>query len=305
MNRGKVPTANGQDFPSLRRGQDFRSSTIPSTSPQLSTLNTSLIDPFMISPTESSDSIAQSLTPASSVRSPSYHSSQVPKILSNTVDTAQCKLEKHLDLYYDCFHNAHPWVLPRRPLNRLIHSSRDQMERLLTVMAFIGSTYTTKGQSIYLREKALTEMAAPDLPRTPFSVQALLILSIGTHCCSDFQLARDTLDRAINIALELGMHCRNFAAANGNRDPVLEESWRRTWWGVYVTDASIEAIARTLNPRTNFANADVDLPCEEIDYRHEVWLLAVHDQCMHNLIRSRPYRLRERSQNIWSGTWLR
>jgi hypothetical protein len=251
------------------------------------------------------DSIVQPLTTVSSMRFSSYHTSKLPNTPPVAPSTAENQLEKHLDLYYTFFHGAHPWVLPRRRLNRLIQSRRSQIQELLIVMEFIGSTYTSEGQSKCLRQKALTMMAGPDLPKTPFSIQSLLIFSVGVHCGSDFQLARDTLDRAISMALEMGMHFQCFAASNGNGDPVLEESWRRTWWGLYITDASIEAISRTLNPRTYYVNADVDLPCEEINYRHEVWLTAANDSCVPTLRYSRTYHFCEHSQNIWSGTWPR
>jgi hypothetical protein len=87
------------------------------------------------------------------------------------------------------------------------------------------------------------------------------------------------LDRAINIALEIGMHLQSFAVANGNGDAVLEESWRRTYWGMFVVEATIEAIRRTYNFKLWHIHADVDLPCEELEYRNEVGTMYLFFEC--------------------------
>jgi hypothetical protein len=213
--------------------------------------------------------IAQPLSPTSMVN-PTYQPLILHGGVPNALSAAESELEKHLNLYYTFFHNAHPWVLPRRRLNRMIKSHKEQIQGLLTVMEFIGSTYTSEGQSSYLRQRALDAMSEPELPKTPFTTQALLILAVGVHCCSDFSLARDTLDRAISIALEIGMHFQSYAVIHGNEDPVLAESWRRTWWGLFVIEGSVEAIRRTSNFSTWHVHSDVDLPCEEIDYENEV-----------------------------------
>lgn len=149
-------------------------------------------------------------------------------------------------------------------------TDRNQVQGLLTVMDFIGSTFTTEGQSDSLRERAVSTMSVPSLPKTAFTVQALLILSVGVHCCTDFQLARNTLDRAIDIAMEIGMHLQSFAVANGNGDAVMEESWRRTFWGMFVVEGTIEAIRKTYSFKLWHLHADVGLPCEELEYRTEV-----------------------------------
>jgi len=149
-------------------------------------------------------------------------------------------------------------------------SHKDQIQELLAVMEFVGSTYAPEGQSQYLRQRAIGIIYRPDLRKDAFTVQALLLLAVGVHCCSNFQQARAILDRAISIALEIGMELRTFCSANGNGDAVLEESWRRTWWGLFTVDGSFEAIHRSHTFRTWHVQTDVDLPCEEYDYASEV-----------------------------------
>jgi len=186
------------------------------------------------------------------------------------ISSAQGGFAINLGLYYKFFHAAHPWIVPRGCLNRLMVSHRTQVQDLLAVMEFIGSTYSSEGQSQYLKQRATNIMYRPNICKTSFTVQALLVLAIGVHSCSNFQQARATLDKAISIALEIGMESRNFCSANGYGNPVLEESWRRTWWGLFVVDGCFEAIHRSHTFRTWHVQSDVDLPCEESDYASEV-----------------------------------
>jgi hypothetical protein len=137
-------------------------------------------------------------------------------------------------------------------------------------MEFVASTFTPEGQSAQLKERAIDTMSRHALPLTGFTVQALLLLAISVHCSNGFELARSLLDKAISIALEIGMQFNLFAAANGNGDPVLEESWRRTWWGMYVVDGVFEVIQRSSSFTLWNVTTDVGLPCEEKDYDSEV-----------------------------------
>lgn len=187
----------------------------------------------------------------------------VPNVSHNSTTT-------YLDLYYTYFHHAHPYLLPRRRFDAYIQTHRNQLEDLLAVLEFIASTYTLEGQSLPLKQRAITTMSQNDLPLTGFTVQALILLSISVHCCNGFELARSLLDRAIGIALEIGMHFSLFAAANGNGDPVLEESWRRTWWGLYIVDGVFEVIRRSTSFTLWNIKNDVNLPCEEKEYDSEV-----------------------------------
>jgi hypothetical protein len=80
------------------------------------------------------------------------------------------------------------------------------------------------------------------------------------------------MDAAIRIALDLTMFRRRFAVENGEGDAVLEESWRRTWWQVYISDAIFAAIRREAAFPTREVDVSVELPCEEEDYETGVSL---------------------------------
>jgi len=93
------------------------------------------------------------------------------------------------------------------------------------------------------------------------------------------------MNAATHLALDLGMHDRKFAEQNGNGDAILEESWRRTWWQIYVADAFFAAMARANTFPTCNVNATVELPCEEEDYEagvsYPVCLILCHGVAFH------------------------
>lgn len=72
------------------------------------------------------------------------------------------------------------------------------------------------------------------------------------------------------MALDLGMNRSDFATQHRRNDPILEESWRRTWWEVYITDAHIAGSTHTYPFRTTGIQMDVRLPCEEEEYESGV-----------------------------------
>ena len=109
-------------------------------------------------------------------------------------------------------------------------------------MQYIGSLYAQDFASSELKELAFSQLDIPGLPPNGFSVLALLLTAIPMHAEDEMERARIILDRAIYMALELRMNSRNFA--NMERDPVLAESWRRTYWGLYVTDAMFAGTRR-------------------------------------------------------------
>lgn len=149
-------------------------------------------------------------------------------------------------------------------------------------MQYIGSLFAQDFSSSELKDVAFNQLDIPGMPPNGFTVQGLLLIAISMHAEDEMERARITLDRAIYIALEIRMNSRTFS--NMERDPVLAESWRRTYWGLYVTDAMFARSRRAPHflsvflislPPTNpqltqlrlyTIEANVELPCEEADY---------------------------------------
>lgn len=165
--------------------------------------------------------------------------------------TERCKLEQALKIgkrlltLHSFFHKAHPYVLPRYYFQARLDSDPESLKYLYSVMQYIGSLYAPEVSSSELKDMALNQLDLPNLPPNGFTVQALMLMAIATHGDDEFDLGRSILDRAIYMALEIRMNSRTFA--NMERDPVLAESWRRTYWGLYVTDSTCARIRQGSN----------------------------------------------------------
>jgi nicotinate-nucleotide pyrophosphorylase (carboxylating) len=116
-----------------------------------------------------------------------------------------------------------------------------------------------------------------NLPKTGFSVQAMMIFAIAQHHSNLKLEARRTLDMAISIGLELRINSKEFAYEHGEGDPVLEESWRRTYYFLYMADQHF-AISAT-NPLFTMIHVEneVDLPCDDEFYETGVSTSGVRE----------------------------
>lgn len=187
---------------------------------------------------------------------------------TNHVDSSQATSESiTLGLYYEFFHSAHPCVLPRQSLNK--YSKGQEIQPLLLVMNYIGSLFATSTSMESLQQEIqnyLVSLRSRTRSVTGFDVQAVLLYSITIYWCNEPDTGVDLLDETIRLALELGINRQEFAQENSRGDPILAESWRRTWWQIYITDAHIAGSTHKFPFRTSNIEMTVDLPCEELDY---------------------------------------
>ncbi|PYH43349.1 Zn(II)2Cys6 transcription factor [Aspergillus saccharolyticus JOP 1030-1] len=143
-----------------------------------------------------------------------------------------------IQLYYHHFHRSHPVLLPRRALASSV--AQHVPDFIPHIMRYIGSHYTatpTLKDGYY--QPAYTALTAT---KDGFHVQGLLLLSILEHSHGREEAARRLLREAIQVAYSIGMHTQGFARENSRGYPVLEESWRRTWWELYVTEGLMAAM---------------------------------------------------------------
>ena len=185
---------------------------------------------------------------------------------SRPVDVAS---DPFIDMYYNCFHKFHPCILPRKRLAFYMKdiSKESRLAPVITAVRFIGSLYCRSPQSSTIRQEVADAIAtAQQGPLDPFTIQAELLYSVALFWYGDRGQARQGLTDAICQAVELGMHKREFAAAYGEGDAVLEECWRRTWWQLYLVDASYFHIQRDSPFHSRDIPTNTDLPCEEAEY---------------------------------------
>ena len=140
------------------------------------------------------------------------------------------------------------------------------LQHVEAAMRYIGSFYVAQAPTPTLGLEAERAVCNMTYPKDGFKVQAMLILAIGLDGYTYQEKALQLLVEAQDIALELGMNRREFAMLNGNGLNVLEESWRRTWWELFVVDGMIAGVHQKSSFRLNEIAAEVGLPCEEEHY---------------------------------------
>lgn len=197
--------------------------------------------------------------------SPSSSSSQQQQVSARR--SADSLAARCLDSFYHHFHAAHPFLLPKAHLLRYAKQT-GRLEHLLAAVRWVGSLYLDVGDPVRasLFEEAYSLAFAPTRARDAFLVQALLLLTLGLDGSCQQDKARVILADVESLAVAIALNMRPFAAVNGQGDPVLEESWRRTWWDLFVADGMIAGVHRVTNFALFDVPADVALPCEEHRY---------------------------------------
>ncbi|KAK7414185.1 hypothetical protein QQX98_006971 [Neonectria punicea] len=169
--------------------------------------------------------------------------------------------DAHLELYYEHFHCAHPFILPRPALQDSIAKQTPNAYHLVAVMRHIGSFYadpkTPRSDPLHQGASDLVD---------GFTVQTTILLALAKSMCSEQAAAEDLLAQAIEQTQRIGMNTKSFADTAQISIPVLAESWRRTWWMLYLVDAHFSVIRRDYAPTLEGALHHVDLPCEDEAY---------------------------------------
>ena len=183
--------------------------------------------------------------------------------------------ETVMDIFYSNFYNAHPFVIPQK----LYRQKPALLPPILkTVILFVGSHFIPGFSQDKLRNAA-ANITSDRIPADGFKVQGLLLFGMSLFARCEQELALAIIDQAIDLALNLGMNSRNFAITHGMGSSVIEESWRRTWWELYMVDgilSSLNSIHHTF--RLQHIHTDVPLPCEESDYAECKTITTFHLQ---------------------------
>ncbi|KAM5490602.1 hypothetical protein MaudMau93_002406 [Microsporum audouinii] len=179
---------------------------------------------------------------------------------------SEAQTDDLLNMYYKYFHISHPCVLPRWSFQIRLAQDPVTMRPLLLTMQYIGALFTPSVSSASLEPEVLqafAEFRASGAKPTGYHVQALLLYSIAVYWCNEIERGLKLLDETIRIALDLEMHLDSFAQRYGENNRLLEESWRRTWWQLYVVDGHVAGSTHTFPFRTSHIQPTTALPCEE------------------------------------------
>ena len=168
------------------------------------------------------------------------------------------------ELYYTYFNDAHPILIPQLHFNAV---SKSLPPAIFAVIDYIGACYSTSVDQNKLRDALDAKVFSASRERNGHTVQALLLLAIAQHSTDLAHQACQTLDSAIDLALELGMNKKFYRCDCCVDSAILKESWRRTWWELYITDGILAAVHMKPFFRLHNEPADVALPCEEAVYK--------------------------------------
>lgn len=168
--------------------------------------------------------------------------------------------------YYENFHACHPFLLPRRQMLQLLRSRN--IPHLVAAIQFIGSFYHPSASTMVALDVVRDLLRQTDTKDGHY-VQAMILLTIGLQMAARPEQASPALASTSQLATELGLHRREYAWVHGKGSAIHEESWRRTWWELYVLSGMLAAMNRS--PFTLYdIEADCLLPCEEWEYESGV-----------------------------------
>lgn len=183
---------------------------------------------------------------------------QSPESLQSLTDD-----DRLVNLFYVNFHLAHPILLPRR-----MFGDHKYAPCLRAVVEAIGSHFSTAippDYSTTLWARAADQIAAAG-PDSVDLVQACLLMAIAQFARDNVQTGSKTLSQAIATAIRLGMHKRDFAITYGQNRAIVQESLRRTWYELFITESYAAALQRKMTLETTSIQADVLLPSDEDAY---------------------------------------
>lgn len=174
--------------------------------------------------------------------------------------------ERCIDSFYHNFFAAHPFVLPKQ--NLLTTPLQPSIETLLAAIRWVGSLFLPEAAAVRreLYDTVYQRIYAADTTSDGYLVQAMLLLIVALDGGCEQDKARQLLGDVETIAIQIGLHTKNFSVVNGRGIPILEESWRRTWWDLFIVDGMIAGVHRVTNFLLFDIPTDVPLPCEEHQY---------------------------------------
>ncbi|KAG8527885.1 uncharacterized protein KY384_006801 [Bacidia gigantensis] len=167
----------------------------------------------------------------------------------------------YLSAFYASFWPSHPFLPPLKDFKQ--HLKQVDGADLAATINYIGSLYVASQQRS--QKGRLMPQPPGEYSHNAFTVQNLLLLAITYHMQGSSEEAQDTLSTATRIAIRLGLNQQTFSAAAGNN--VTGESWRRTWWELYVLNILFAALNQSHCHGLEGVETDVPMPCEEHMYR--------------------------------------
>ena len=162
-----------------------------------------------------------------------------------------------VELYFTKFHHNHPILIPK-----MAYNSYPVPECLRAAVRFVGAILCSS-PSLDQYKAAAANALKSDLSWTAFRVQAQLLYAIALYSINEQAEAQKYVSNAVDLANLLGMNRYTFAATHSAGQPLLEESFRRTWWELFFIDGMFAALQQRSWFRCNTVELKAGLPCED------------------------------------------
>lgn len=132
-------------------------------------------------------------------------------------------------------------------------------------MRFLAGHYTQSPNGKAL-QKAAAVIFSDQIPEDAYKVQALLLYSTACYARYEPEQGIMAIDLAIQLALHLGMNTRSFAEEHSNGDATIAESWRRTWWTLFILEGFSIVLGSPNTTFRSYVSSDVLLPGCDAEY---------------------------------------
>jgi hypothetical protein len=172
--------------------------------------------------------------------------------------------EDAIQAFYHYFYNSHPFCLPEPRLMEVFHQRKAPL--LEIAVQYLGSSYLPAIPTAMYKEALDRHIDSGSYARDGWSVQALVLYSIGLHANNEVPRAAQIFAIAQDLTLEVGLNRMEYALMHGESNPQVEESWRRTWWGIYCANGMLCAVNPGVQFKLKDILTDVPLPCENDQY---------------------------------------
>lgn len=174
--------------------------------------------------------------------------------LTNKYDDSGAK-DGLITIYYERFHPAHPFLIPRK----LYYQNPAILpEYLKGAMRLMASQYSP-GLKTDSYESVVETVLSDDSSDSGFKVQAMMLIAMYSFASLEQETGAQVLEKAISMALRLGLNTLRF-----QDEPILEESWRRTWWDCFFVVALASSLDESqplpLKQMRLMVSSSADLP---------------------------------------------
>ncbi|KAJ5895505.1 hypothetical protein N7495_007196 [Penicillium taxi] len=161
-------------------------------------------------------------------------------------------------LFYEHFHRAHPILVSQD-----LYHTRQYPAYLISIVNLIGSRFLAPDRAAASLPNLIQSIQSSQ-DGTVCLVQARLLFSVFLCGEGEMELAKSIFVSARDLAIELQMYRYEILETYFLPYGELErESFKRTWWELYVADGHMTAIWPELGFLTSTLDCNVPIACDE------------------------------------------